>query len=72
MIYFFKNDIKNIMLRKLFIAVNVMLILLIGFSRVYLGVHWLSDVVAGFCLGLFLVLFLILGFNLLGNLYKER
>jgi undecaprenyl-diphosphatase len=33
------------------IAVAMALTLVIGFSRVYLGVHWPSDVLAGWCVG---------------------
>jgi undecaprenyl-diphosphatase len=32
-------------------AVAVFLTLIIGFSRIYLGVHWPSDVLAGWCVG---------------------
>ncbi|MEA3012530.1 MAG: undecaprenyl-diphosphatase [Sphingomonadales bacterium] len=32
-------------------SVAVFLTLIIGFSRVYLGVHWPSDVIAGWCVG---------------------
>jgi undecaprenyl-diphosphatase len=32
-------------------AVAALLALMIGFSRVFLGVHWPSDVLAGWCLG---------------------
>ena len=38
-------------LRSYFIALAVVLALLIGASRVYLGVHWPSDVLAGWCAG---------------------
>ncbi|MEI9850487.1 MAG: phosphatase PAP2 family protein [Sphingomonas sp.] len=34
-------------------AATAAFVLLIGFSRVYLGVHWPSDVLAGWCGGIF-------------------
>ncbi|MFA5174371.1 MAG: phosphatase PAP2 family protein [Candidatus Pacearchaeota archaeon] len=56
-IYLFKDKIKNKFLKILFIAVNIILILLIGLSRIYLNVHWFSDVIAGYVLGLIILFF---------------
>ncbi|MBN3547895.1 phosphatase PAP2 family protein [Fictibacillus barbaricus] len=36
--------------------VGILLPLLLGISRVYIGVHFPSDILAGFCFGVFLVL----------------
>jgi len=58
--YCFKDDIKNKFWKCAFIATNIILILLIGFSRIYLRVHWLSDVIGGFALGLLWLILLIL------------
>lgn len=37
----------------------LLLLLLIGFSRIYLGVHFASDVVAGYCAGIIWLLFIL-------------
>jgi undecaprenyl-diphosphatase len=37
--------------KRLVFALAALLVLGIGFSRVYLGVHWPSDVLGGWCLG---------------------
>jgi len=43
------------------------LIFLIGFSRIYLGVHWPSDVIAGFAAG---TVMLVLGLVVMGQVEK--
>lgn len=51
-----KYLIKNRPLANLASGLLVLLIILIGFSRVYLGVHFPSDVIAGYSLGLAIAL----------------
>jgi undecaprenyl-diphosphatase len=42
---------KRRAVRVYLLAVAIALTMIVGFSRVYLGVHWPSDVAAGWCVG---------------------
>ncbi|GAB2539122.1 phosphatase PAP2 family protein [Rufibacter soli] len=49
--YFVYRHSQKTAQRTVILILAALLILLIGFSRIYLGVHFLSDVLAGFLLG---------------------
>jgi membrane-associated phospholipid phosphatase len=56
-IYIIWQTVRNEKLRLGLTVAMILLILLIGFSRIYLRVHYTTDVIAGFCMGfLWLVL----------------
>lgn len=48
LIYLIYKYINNKYLKSFLIFILSLLIIMIGFSRIYLGVHYTSDVIAGF------------------------
>ena len=67
MYFIFVKRVHLASLHVLLLFVCTAWVFIISFSRVYLDVHWLSDVIAGIGLGLFWVTFLILWSKLYEN-----
>jgi len=57
LIYLTYNYIGNKILKTLIIIALFVIILLIGLSRIYLRVHYTSDVIAGFSIGIIWLIF---------------
>lgn len=51
-IYFSFKESEDVPYQTLVLVLGVLLILLIGFSRIYIGVHYPTDVLTGFIIGL--------------------
>ena len=57
LIYIIYHLVKNKILRNILILINIFIILFVGISRVYLGVHYLSDIIVGYSIsGIYLLL----------------
>ncbi len=56
LIYVVSTNIESFRGRQVFIFIAVTLILLIGLSRLYLGVHYLSDILTGYLVGFLSIL----------------
>jgi len=63
--YSYMSHFTSALRRRIFIAAAVVLAFLIGISRVYLGVHYFTDVLAGFLIGIVISFISIKIFNAL-------
>ena len=70
--YLFSQKIKYWVWRELFIVLCVLLTSAIGISRIILNVHWVSDIIAGWALGIFCATASIILVRYVGELVKGR
>ena len=68
-IYLIYKNVKNKYLKYISIVLLTFLILWIGISRIYLGVHYTSDVLAGFLIS---ISYLIIYISIVNNILKKE
>jgi membrane-associated phospholipid phosphatase len=71
-IYIIFKTVENKGLKWTLITLLVLLIMIIGLSRVYLRVHYASDVIAGYCVGFLWLVFAVWLLNRLEKYSRSR
>jgi len=69
LIYVFHKQVKNIFLKYLLIVACFSIIIIIGLSRIYLRVHYASDVMAGMAIGL---IWLVVSLTIINYIEKKK
>jgi len=70
--YFIFRSLKNKALKIITVISGLIVILAIGFSRIYLGVHWPSDVLASYASGAAWITFIITAIEIRKKFYPKR
>jgi len=70
--YFVWEHRKSKKIKIFSILIFAIVALVVGFDRIYLNVHWLSDVLGAYSLGVFWLTFSILLFQHLGRIAKPK
>jgi undecaprenyl-diphosphatase len=69
LIYIIYEEMKNVWLKWSLIFLICCLILSIGLSRIYLRVHYASDVIAGLCMGF---IWIVISLSIIHMLEKQK
>lgn len=72
LIYMVFKSVRNRELRWTLIALLLFLILIIGTSRIYLRVHYASDVIAGYCIGFLWLAFAVWSLNRMEKYSRQK
>lgn len=70
-VYTIYKNVQNKYVKWISIVLLSLLVLLIGFSRIYVGVHYFTDVVGGFTLGLVVLIIYIVIYDKVKEKYEK-
>src|SRR5215216_2348686 len=72
LIYMIFKGVKNPTLKWTLISLHIILIMIVGMSRVYLRVHYATDVIAGYCIGFLWLVFTVWMLNKIEKHSRRR